>query len=224
MRVLVLEDDIDLRESLVELLNRAGYVSDGVSTLSGYHAWTQTHSCDVLIADRKLPDGDGIDALKHHKRCAYGPAIILSAFDEVEDRVLGFDSDADVYLVKPFDFDELQAILSSFRRRLLESGEAQAWFLDSVAWVLHSPMNGRVKLTRSQLSLLSNFVERPGIPVNKEEIILSLGGNPDFFDPKRLEAAIRRLKKKILSESGGHFPLESVYGVGYSLKCPLSKR
>ena len=224
MRILVLEDDVDLRESLVELLNKEGFVSDGVSTLSGYHAWVRTHSCDVIIADRKLPDGDGIDALAHHKRVSYGFAIILSAFGELEDRILGFDSDADVYLVKPVEFGELKSILESFRRRLASVGEAQAWSLDPVGWVLQAPSGVKVKLTRTQLGLTSNFVERPGIAVPKEEIILSLGGNPDFYDPKRLEASVRRLKRKVLSETGMPFPLESVYGVGYSLKGFLSKR
>lgn len=224
MRILVLEDDLDLRESLVEMLNSAGFIADGVSSLSGYHAWVRTHSCDVLIVDRNLPDGEGLDALVHHKTTSYGFAIVLSAFSEVEDRVKGFEADADLYLAKPFVFEELKSVLLSYERKLASTSGCRTWVIDPMTWTLLSPLGDAVSLTKSQLTLLSNFVERAGIPVTKEELIASLGGSPDFYHAKRLEATVRRLKNRVLAETKMTIPLDAVYGVGYSMKALLTKK
>lgn len=224
MRTLLLEDDFELRESLVELLNSAGFIADGVSSLHGYQAWVRTHSCDLLIVDRSLPDGDGLDALRHHKKTTDGFAIVLSAYSEVEDRVKGFEADADLYLPKPFVFDELKSILSLFQRKLAASQSSGSWIIDPASWTLVSPMGNSLSLTRTQVTLLSNFVERPGIPVTKEELIRSLGGSPDFFDSKRLEATVRRLKQRVSARVRTALPIDAVYGVGYSMKALLTKK
>lgn len=224
MRILLLEDDFELRESLVELLNSAGFVADGVASLTGYQAWVRTHSCDLLIVDRSLPDGDGLDALQHHKKTTHGFAIVLSAFSEVEDRVKGFEADADLYLPKPFVFDELKSVLSLFQRKLAAAQHSGSWVIDPVTWTLISPLGKAVSLTRTQVTLLSNFVERAGIPVTKEELIQSLGGSTDFYDPKRLEAAVRRMKQRILEKAEMALPLDAIYGVGYSMKALLTKK
>lgn len=224
MRILLLEDDPDLRESLVEMLNQAGLVADGVSSIAGYRAWIRTHSCDVLIVDRNLPDGDGLDALTHFKRSTYGFAIVLSAYSEIEDRVSGFQADADLYLAKPFVFDELEAVLTSYQKRLQTVESSPTWILDPTTWILTSPFGRSVSLTRIQVALLSNFIERAGIPVTKKELIASVGGNPDYYDPKRLEAAMRRMKQKISKETGAQLPVDAIYGVGYSMKALLAKK
>lgn len=223
MRIVVLEDDADLRDSLVELLNIEGFIADGVSSLSRYRAWMSTHSCEVLIADRSLEDGDGLEAVAHFKTSTDGFALVLSAFSDLEDRVEGIRNDVDGYLAKPYDWEELRELLLAFQRRAKRSGGGSRWILDPIGWTLMSPAGRLVSLTRAQVAILANFVEKPGITVTKADLIGSLGGKAEFFDPKRLEAAMRRLRVKINDTLGVELPIEAVYGQGYSFKAVLAK-
>ena len=86
-----------------------------------------------------------------------------------------------------------------------------------------SPSGRTVSLTRAQVAMLANFVEKPGITISKADLIYSLGGRVEFYDPKRLEAAMRRLRVKVVDSLGVDLPVEAVYGQGYSFKAVLAK-
>jgi DNA-binding response OmpR family regulator len=117
-RVLVVEDEQDLARMLVRLLEGEGYVVDAVHDgQAGLHRGL-TSRYDVLVLDRGLPGIDGIDLLRRLRRSGVtAPALMLTAYDTVSDRVEGLDSGAQDYLGKPFDVDELLARLRSLVRR-----------------------------------------------------------------------------------------------------------
>lgn len=213
--ILVVDDETDLRNGLCDLLSLEGYQVTGVDSISAYHAWTKDHPYDLLLLDRTLPDGDGLDILRAHRAAHNAPVIIMSGKGERQDRIAGLEADADYYLVKPVEYDELIALVRRFVRRI-EVPVAEVYRLDAQRWKLLMPDEGIVPLTRNEMSLMSCFVEQPGETLSRDEIIRALGGRPDVYDERRLEVLVRRFRKKIIEAGYENFPLSTVYGTGYA--------
>lgn len=215
-KVLIVEDEEDFREGLVELLKLEGFDASGVGSISEYLRWVALDQYNILILDRNLPDGDGIEILKGMERLREVTSIILSCEGQPHDRILGMNADADYYLVKPFPTDELLAILHRIQRRIESAQIANAieWTLNTVRWELKTPNNLEIELTRSEFALLSCFIEKPGQVIARDKIIAGLGFNPMVYDNRRLEVMLRRLRKKIEDAGVVKFPLQTVYGVG----------
>jgi two-component system OmpR family response regulator len=224
MRVLIVEDEVDYRESLRDLLNLEGFMSDAVGSLASCEYWLKTHRCDVIIIDRMLPDGDGLSVLRSGMLEDQVVKIVLSARGQVGDRVKGLDADADYYLVKPVNYDELRALLHRQQRKLSMSTYHQDWCLDRVCSVVHSPNGHIISLTRRETSVLGVCVSTEGTAVLRATFITALNESPDVYDPRRLEVLLRRLREKIERQSGLEFPLVSVYGVGYSFNARLRQK
>lgn len=214
LRVLLLEDEIPFREAMCDILNLEGIAASGVGSLASFQAWRRNHSCDVLIADRNLPDGDGLDAVRLHRQASDGPVIVLTARGHLDDRVEGLNAEADYYLQKPLESQELIALLRRIERRLEDKSEAN-WRLDRESWTLLTPNGRRIELTRNELCVMSCFVERAGIAIEKSELIKALDQDPISYDLRRLEVLIRRLRNKVEQQTKD-FPLVTVYGAGYS--------
>jgi len=215
-RVLIVEDEEDFREGIVELLKLENFEASGVGSIAEYLTWVETNQYDILILDRNLPDGDGLEILKNHHVFSDAGSIILSCEGQPHDRILGMNADADYYLVKPFPTDELLAILHRVARRLdsVNTQRAVEWSLNTVRWELKTPNNLEIELTRSEFALLNCFVQKPGQVITRDQIITGLGFNPMVYDNRRLEVMLRRLRKKIEDAGVVKFPLQTVYGVG----------
>lgn len=211
-KILIVEDERDFREGLVELLRIEGFDANGVESIANYDRWSSCNDYDILILDRNLPDGDGLEILK--KRNSNGGSIILSCEGQPHDRIQGLNADADYYLVKPFPMDELVAILSRLERKMLTKGDESVWKLDQIRWEIKSPTHLEIELTKSEFSLLNIFVEKPGIVISRDDVIRGLGFDPIDYDNRRLEVMLRRLRKKIEDAGVVKFPLQTVYGVG----------
>lgn len=220
VQILVVEDEEDLRSGLIDLLALEGYAVAGVGSISEYFAWTQKNPYQILLLDRTLPDGDGLEILRAHRGGHDAPVIIMSGKGTPEDRVAGLEADADYYLVKPIDVSELVALIRRFDRRRQKPQE-EVYQLDGQRWKLFMPDKGVVPLTRSEMNLMSCFVEQPGMTVSRDEIIRALGGRPDVYDERRLEVLIRRFRKKVTEAGYLDFPLATVYGQGYVFNEPL---
>jgi len=217
IKVLIVEDEADFREGLVELLTLEQFDANGVGSIGEYLDWIGDNQYDILILDRNLPDGDGLDILRKHRKFADAGSVVLSCEGQPHDRILGMNVDADYYLVKPFPSDELLAILHRIERRILASKPAQSneWLLNVVSWELKTPNNLEIELTRSEFALLNCFVQKPAQVLAREDIIKGLGFNPEVYDNRRLEVLLRRLRKKVEDAGVVKFPLQTVYGVGF---------
>jgi DNA-binding response OmpR family regulator len=214
-KILLVEDETDFRDALRDLLNLEGFSADGVGSIASYMAWRLTHSCDVLIIDRLLPDGDGLDIVRRHRVDHAGPVIFLTAKGQVQDRIAAHELDADYYLVKPVSTDELLAILHSLERRA-HGTQPKYWLLDSVGWRLYSANGKSATLSRREVGFLHCFVERAGLTVARSEVIKALGEDPAHYDLRRLEVFVRRLRNRVREASGEDIPLTTVYGKGYA--------
>ena len=213
-RVVVIEDESDLNSAIVSFLNLSDFAADGVRSAAELDAWLFSHDCDLAVVDIGLPDRSGLaitETLRGRSRCGI---VIVTARGQVDDRLLGYSTGADYYLVKPIDMRELVAVLKAVHDRL--PPPRMEWQLNPLGWQLTAPNGCSVRLTRSELTVLKILVERPGSPVTRTVIGVALGYNGTDHDPRRLEIMIRRLRKKILDETNMDAPIETAHGIGYA--------
>jgi len=223
LRILIVEDDADYRDALCQIFNLEGFCADGVGSIAAFEAWLCTHQLDVLIVDRQLPDGDGLQALARYRQLADTPAIVLTALGQLPERIAGMDADADYYLVKPVVMDELIALLRRLRRRQGMASE-NGWVIHSSRWRLGSPTGIEIPLTRREMALVSLFADQQGHTLSRQSLAVGLGEEAELFDPRRLEILIRRLRIKVEQATGDQLPLTTVYGLGFNFTQPLRKR
>ena len=217
-KILVIEDEIDFLKPLLELLELEGYAATGIQSIAEYKNWIIKNQSEIILLDRNLPDGDGLELLREIKKnMPLTPVILVTGAGTTKNRIEGIDADADYYLVKPIITEELMAILKKLSLKVsMSQASADSWRLNQTTWTLVSPQKTYIKLTRNEIKILSNFLNRPGIVIPRNEIIRSLDEKPEYYDIRRLEITLRRLRKKISDSGSDHFPLTTIYGIGYS--------
>ena len=219
MRLLIVEDDSELREALAALLRQSGYEveahSDGRLALNALLA----SDYDLAIVDLLLPGMNGIALVRNLRHQSRGlPILIITARDSLEDRVGGLDAGADDYLVKPFDLPELEARVRALLRRQRADRNAEI-HVGSLVMVPGQPrvsLGGTsVDLPASELTLLETLAIRVGRVVSKQTIAerLSRGGNPP--SDTAIEVCVHRLRRRL-----GPFGLKvrTLRGFGYLLE------
>lgn len=220
MKILIVEDDNDLREITTHSLEKERYV---VSQAPDYRTALQKiedYDYDCILLDIMLPDGNGLDLLAElHALGKHTNVIILSAKDSLEDKVNGLDLGADDYLPKPFHLAELHARIKSLFRRKLREGERklQVGNVELFPDDFRVMVQGKeIELNRKEYDILNYFMSRPGRLVNKNTLAESVWGDHidqvDNFD--FIYTQIKNLRKR-LKEAGATPELKSVYGFGY---------
>ena len=220
MKILIVEDDNDLREITTHSLEKERYV---VSPAPDYRTALQKiedYDYDCILLDIMLPDGNGLDLLAElHALGKHTNVIILSAKDSLEDKVNGLDLGADDYLPKPFHLAELHARIKSLFRRKLREGERklQVGNVELFPDDFRVMVQGKeIELNRKEYDILNYFMSRPGRLVNKNTLAESVWGDHidqvDNFD--FIYAQIKNLRKR-LKDAGATPELKSVYGFGY---------
>lgn len=217
MRVLLVEDDELLGDAVRIGLMQYGYavdwVKDGQAALQAILAET----FDTIVLDLGLPKRSGLDVLKvARSKNVSTPVMILTAREQVEDRVKGLDAGADDYLVKPFDLNELSARIRALQRRTVARAEplivhnnisidpaARTVFLDDEA----------VILSRREFALLLKLLENAGRVLSRENLTQTLYGWGDEIDSNALEVHIHNLRKKF-----GHNLIRTIRGIGYVIE------
>jgi DNA-binding response OmpR family regulator len=173
MRVLLVEDERTVRETLVQDLHAEGHEVQAESTGRAGFARARSSGFDVLILDLGLPDGDGLDVLRELRASGSAlPVLALTARDALEDRIEGLDCGADDYLVKPFAFTELLARLRALARRRTERPLTLRHAdleLDLVARHATRSLQA-LNLTTKEFELLELFLRNAGRPVSRQTI------------------------------------------------------
>jgi len=217
LRVLLVEDDHVLGEALRDHVAAAGHAVDWFKTLGDAMAATLTMVYGLILLDMRLPDVEGITLLQSlRKRDDATPVIILTAHDQVSDRIAGLNAGADDYLVKPFDLNELSARMLAVSRRY-EGRSAPVIRLPGIE-INQVARNITVDGTAQTLSarewaVLEKLVEHPGAVVSKAQLHDTLYEFGAEIESNTVEVYISRLRKKI-----GHDRVETVRGVGYTIK------
>ncbi len=217
-RILVVEDEAPIREGVAERLAREGYRVETAASREGGLAAIATPP-DLVILDRRLPDGEGLDVLRAiRERSLPTAVIVLSARGLTEDRVEGLERGADDYVTKPFHLRELlarvKAVLArgpAARTRTVAFG---AFVLELAAQVLRRGA-AEVPLTRREFALLAYLAENAGRAVPREEILERVWGPSVEPGSRTLDFHVLTLRRKI--ERSGEPPrhLLTVPGVGY---------
>ena len=216
MRVLLIEDAADLGQAVREQIAEDGHAVDWVQRLAHAQLSVQTTAYDLILLDLMLPDGRGIDFLR--KRRAAGdvtPVIILTAMDQLSDRIEGLNAGADDYLVKPFDLSELSARVAAVARRYSGNPNPQIQLGD-----LRINLSDRtiqradvtVDLTAREWALFETFLQRPGALFSKSQLEERLYEFGAEIESNTIEVHISHLRKKL-----GFHVVETVRGVGYRL-------
>ncbi len=216
MRLLLVEDDTELGRGIQKALMRDGdhvdWLTNGAEALNAI----RTESFELIILDLQLPGRDGIEVLKALRREAIAtPVLIMTARDTVDERVLGLDSGADDYLVKPVELKELRSRIRALSRR--SHGIAAA---ETVLGALRFNRNLRqvwfrgesVELSRREFAVLAEFVNRPGQVLARESLESTLYGWAEGVESNALEVHIHHLRKKLDSKL-----IKTVRGIGYRL-------
>lgn len=221
MRVLLVEDDPIVADSLIRILRRSNYVvTHEANGLRADHLLT-VQQYELVILDMGLPDMDGAEILRRLRhRDVKVPVLILTARDKVEDRVQGLDFGADDYLAKPFDLLELEARIRALLRRgqsassaILQIGEL---CLDTVGH--RATLNGEpLELSARELSVLEILMLRAGRVVSKELLSDQMSDQGEEMSINAIEVYVHRLRKKI---EAGNVSIRTLRGLGYLLEKP----
>lgn len=222
MRALVVEDDPGIASGLSDSLRRAGYAVDVCGSLARAWAALSVEPFDVMLLDLGLPDGEGLDLLARVRRtpalsgqCPHPdmPVLIMTARDGVSDRISGLDSDADDYIVKPFDANELLARLRAMLRRasgrsrpVIEHGDL---VVDPAAHTVERAGQSVVLGGKEFALLLALLQARPQV-LSKSRLESALYGFDESLDSNAIEVHVHHLRRKL-----GESLIKTVRGVGY---------
>lgn len=232
IRIAIVEDDVDLRETTEALLDAAGYAVWSVASAEAFYRRLAAEPVDIVVLDIGLPGEDGLSVAKVLQDNPAIAVIIVSARDAIDDRLAGLHAGADRYLVKPVNPVELRANIEAVTRRmpggapfsepahLTQAGLAPRcpplWLLDGAGWVLTSPAGRCLALTAREYALLAFLVEARGEPVRKQVLAEQLFGARVANGGERLNVMVARLRRKAAEALQVELPVRTAHHVGYA--------
>lgn len=221
MRLLLVEDEAELAALLLSGLRNAGFIVDGVATIDEADAAMRADSYDIVVLDRRLPDGDGMDFLRALRREQDAtPVLMLTARDAVEDRIDGLQVGADDYVLKPFHMAELIARLWTILRRpsairdpVLANGDVALDLATRVVTVREQPL----VISRREGALLELFLRKLGRVITKPSIESALYGFGEELESNAVEVLVHRLRRR-LKTAGATAQIHTLRGIGYLME------
>jgi len=220
-RILLVEDEREMAALVAGNLGKEDYLVDKVGSCEEAGLALETGRYALVLLDRRLPDGDGLSLLGAVRSLQPGtPVILLSALDQLDDKVRGLNAGADDYLTKPFFNDELVArIRAALRRPGAEPAPAQACGkLRFDAESREVSVGGRpLALKRRELLVLEALIRRAGRVVQRDALIAAVYGFDDEVQPKALDSHVSRLRKRLADLDAG-VAIHPVRNVGYMMR------
>jgi two-component system OmpR family response regulator len=219
MRILLIEDDTVLGAATRDQIAADGHSVDWVTRLDRADDALATASFDLILLDLMLPDGRGIPFLKKLRaKGDVSPVIVLTALDQVSDRIEGLNAGADDYIVKPYDLAELSARIGSVARRyagnpnpIITHGPLE---IDLAARSIRT-QGKPIQLTAREWVLFEAFIQRPGQLLSKPQLEERLYSFDTEIESNTIEVHISRLRKKL-----GAAVITTERGLGYRLGAP----
>ncbi|MDQ0012215.1 two-component system OmpR family response regulator [Variovorax boronicumulans] len=235
-RVLVIEDDDDLRDTLLRYLRGVGMLARGLESAEGLDAELLRQDFDAVVCDVNLPGEDGFSVLVRLRSRSAMRIVMLTARGMANDRLHGLGLGADYYLVKPVNLRELEMVLHNLLRRSHEThGQGQGmrepaahaadepaaqvpWRYQGATWLLLSPAGQRVQLSNAEARLLQCLIERPREVVDRATLLAAMGRPGLEAYERNLDVTVSRLRRKAEQASGEKLPIVAVRGEGYSFQ------
>ncbi|HEX7852158.1 MAG TPA: response regulator transcription factor [Sphingobium sp.] len=220
MRLLLVEDDRELAAGLGEALARSNHATDIVHDGEAARAACDGTEYQLIIMDLSLPDGDGVDVIRWlRQRRVTTPVLILTARDDLDERIRGLDAGGDDYLTKPFALGELEARIRALLRRSEPSVPLLAFDgLEFDPGTKIVTVDGQpVDVTAREMTVLELLLRRPGRVVSKHQMLEALYNWDQHANPTIVEVFISRLRRK-LAEAGASVSIRALRGLGYRLE------
>jgi two-component system phosphate regulon response regulator OmpR len=220
--LLVVDDDNRIRNLLVKFLSEQGFRVNAAANAAEARSHMACHVFDALVLDVMMPGEDGIQLTKSLRTSTKVPILLLTARDQLDDKITAFDMGADDYLTKPFEPLELLARLRSLIRRSIPSDDSDVSVICFGDYTFDL-QNGRLKnknelvfLTSTEMILLKTLAQIPGHPFSREELAQRIGHR---VSERTVDVQITRLRKKIGDDPRNPRTLQTIRHIGYAL-CP----
>lgn len=232
-RIAIVEDDLDLLDTMLEYLKIQGYPAWGARNAEDFYRRFAADAVDVVVLDIGLPGEDGISVASHLHDLPNLTIIIVSARDALVDRLAGLKAGANRYLIKPVDLAELVANIEAVGRRptslasTATSGQIQdvnpiagPWRIAKQDWCLIAPHGKTLDLTGREFLLLKCLFDAKGETVSKKVIADKIIGPRIYNSDERLDVMLARLRKKCRNTFGQPLPIKTMHQVGYAFTAP----
>ncbi len=221
MKILIVDDDKPLADIVAEALRKQSHLVEIAS--DGARGWDliEASPYDLLILDVLLPELNGIQLCKKSRSFGYQlPILMLTSQDASEEKVLGLDSGADDYVIKPFDLPELLARIRAMLRRGSSTSLILQWeYLQLDPIGCNVTYGGKpLKLTAKEFSLLELFLRNTQQIFSRSLILDRLWSFEDLPNEDAVKTLIKRLRQKLVKIGAPSDTIETVYGLGYRLK------
>lgn len=222
MKLLIVEDELALKESLIEYLSASGYLCESAANFNEAVEKIELYDYDCIVLDIMLPGGSGLQILQYLKdNKKTDGVIIVSAKNALEDKIKGIELGADDYLTKPFHLSELSVRIAAIIRRKQFNGQSfiehDFFYIDTIAKTVK--VNNKIlDLTQKEYQLLLFFIINKNRVLSKNAIAQHLWGDDmDYADNYDfLYTHIKNLRKKIIN-AGGDDCIKSMYREGYKM-------
>jgi DNA-binding response OmpR family regulator len=223
MKILLIEDEAELRNSIKEYLNMEGYLIESANDFIKASEKAELYDYDCVLVDISIPNGNGLNIIKKLKAAkSKAGIIIISAKNSLEDKIIGLELGADDYLTKPFHLSELNARIKALIRRKHFDGQKEIIFNE----IKINPdeyrafVNGKeINITTKEYDLLLYFISNKNRVITKSAIAEHLSGddadqsgNHDF-----IYTHIKNLRRKLIEKGCADY-IHTVYGIGYNFK------
>ncbi len=224
-RVIIVEDDDDLRESIGAFLRLSGYHVTAVGNGRAFYRALDEGEFNVAVIDIGLPDQSGLVLAQYLRANTTTGIIILTARDTEQDQLDGYTSGADLYLTKPVASKVLASAIARLAERVsgnpavtaaaVSLSVLTAWTLCRDNWVLLGPDSQSIPLTSLEFRFLELLATSPDQKATRDLLVSRLYQQADEYDSRALDALVRRLRNKLSRLSPPANPIKSLYGVGY---------
>lgn len=221
-RVLIVDDDAEIRNGLVDVFARAGFSATAAKDVPAMERALNATGADLIVLDLMMPGEDGLSACKRLSGKGRPPIIMLSALGDDADRIVGLEIGADDYLAKPCNPRELVARARAVLRRARDNEGPPAgeqvrfagFKFDAARRELHDPDGVVIPLSAGEFRLLRAFVERPHRVLSREQLLdMAFDNDGEVFD-RAVDVQVSRLRRK-LEREGGPEIIRTVRGEGY---------
>jgi DNA-binding response OmpR family regulator len=220
----VVEDDPNLRLTLVDNLEEEGYAVEAASTLAEARSKWKATAFDVVVLDIMLPDGDGYSLCREMRQAGTSSRVLMLTARTLEDDVVrGFDVGADDYVAKPYRLRELLARIRVLARRGATAAPPEevlafdGFRVDLASRQLLDAGGQPVELTRTEFDLLVYLLRNAGKALTRDQILSSVWGEDTVVDAHTVDNFVSNLRKKLEWTSTSRFEIRSVRGVGYRM-------
>ena len=207
--VALLEDEVDLREEIADILTVRGHRVLQAGSLAEFAPLAD--QARIAVLDLMLPDGSGLDAARQLRaRSGRTGIIMLSALGGLGDRVAGLQVGADHYLVKPFRLLELEAVIDALLRRV-----GREWIFEARRALLIDPAGLAIDLTDQEAVLVGLLARAGGGAVSRRQIVEALRQDWATYDLRRIDTLVSRLRARWQRKTGRELPLRTLHREGY---------